>query len=152
MHLHEAVVGHPLRQLDLPAELLAVPLVESGYMNLPQEMNRVHGAGVWQMIPRTARASGLTVAPGVDERLDLALESRAAARLLSSLFAELGDWRLALLAYNAGSNFVERSIREAGTRDAFRLTQLGYENDPHYLARVMAAAIIIRNARSLSLE
>ena len=53
---------------------------------------------------------------------------------------------LALLAYNGGSDFVNRSIRAAGTRDAFELTRLGYENDPHYLARVMATIIVMENA------
>jgi hypothetical protein len=51
-----------------------------------------------------------------------------------------------VLAYNTGSDFVNRAIREAGTRHAFELTRLGYEKDPHYLARVMAAIIVMKNA------
>ena len=73
-------------------------------------------------------------------------------RLLSALYAELGDWRLALLAFNAGDEFVERAINQEGTRDAFRLTELGHENDRNYLARVMAAIIIMKNEDQLSLE
>jgi hypothetical protein len=41
-------------------------------------------------------------------------------------------------------------MREAGTRDAFRLAQLGYEQDRGYLARVMAVAILIKNLNVLS--
>jgi membrane-bound lytic murein transglycosylase D len=120
-------------------------------MNLPPENNPVHSAGMWQMIPQTARSAGLAVDGLHDERMDPALESQAAARLLSGLYGELGDWRLVVLAYNAGGEFVERSIRRAGTRDAFQLTERGYENDRHYLARVMAAIIIVKNADTLDL-
>jgi membrane-bound lytic murein transglycosylase D len=151
MHLHEAVVLSQLQQLNLPPELLAVPLVESNYKN-PRPRRNHPEAGIWQLRPRCARASGLTVNHMHDERMDLTLESQAAGRHLSSLFAELGDWRLAVLGYNTGARFVERSIRKAGTRDAFRLTQLGHMKHSHYLARVMAVIIIMKNEESLSLD
>jgi hypothetical protein len=152
MHQSEPVVSHELQQLELPLELLAMPLIESGYKNLPPEANRMHSAGIWQMIPTTARMQGLAVEADHDDRLDVTLESQAAGRYLSGLFAELGDWDLAVLAYNSGKDFVESSIRKAGTRDAFRLTQLGYEYDPHYLPRVMAAIIIVKNEKQLALD
>jgi len=140
---------HLLEQLRLPVELIAVPLVESGYRNLPPDANPVHGAGLWQLTAPAARSSGLTLEGGRDERMDPVLESQAAARLLSGLYAQFGDWNLALLAYNSGTAFVDRSIREAGTRDAFRLTQLRSGHDQNYVARVMAAIIVIRNMRTV---
>lgn len=146
MRAHEPMIREKLQQLSLPAELLAIPLVESGYRNRPQDGNFQHGAGLWMFIGPTARALGLAVNASQDERLNPALETDAATRLLAQLMGEFGDWNLALLAYNGGSDFVNRSIREAGTRDAFELTQRGYENDPHYLARVMATIIVMQNA------
>jgi hypothetical protein len=152
MHQQEGMIAPRLEQLGLPPELKAVPLVESGYRNRPQDANPWHGAGLWMFIAPTARASGLTVDGTRDERLDPALESDAAARLLSSLHAQLGDWHLVLLAFNAGNASVTRWISEVGTRDAFRLTQLGHENDRGYLARVMAAIIIMKNEDQLALD
>ncbi len=146
MRAHEPLIRGKLGQLGLPAELLAVPLVESGYRNRPQDGNPQHGAGIWMFIAPTARAFGLEVDATEDDRLNPTLETDAAARLLSQLMAEFGDWNLALLAFNGGSDFVNRSMREAGTRDAFELARLGYENDPHYLARVMATIIVMKNA------
>jgi membrane-bound lytic murein transglycosylase D len=146
MRAHEPMIREKLRDLSLPAELLAIPLIESGYRNRPQDETPGHGAGIWMFVGPTARAFGLAVDASQDERLNPARETDAATRLLSQLMAEFGDWNLALLAYNGGSDFVNRSIREAGTRDAFELTQRGYENDPHYLARVMAAIIVMKNA------
>jgi beta-lactamase regulating signal transducer with metallopeptidase domain len=149
MHTHEALITQRLYQRGLPAELLAVPLVESGYRNRPQDANPRHGAGIWMFIEPTARTMSLTIDGTRDDRLNLALETDAATQLLSRLNAEFGDWGLALLAYNGGSAFVDRSIRETGTRDAFEIAQLGYERDPHYLARVMATIILMKNARLL---
>jgi hypothetical protein len=152
MHEQEGLIAPRLEAQGLPLELKAVPLVESGYRNRAQDANPGHGAGLWMFIAETARRSGLTVDGTRDERMDPALESDAAARLLSSLYGELGDWHLVLLAFNAGSAFVERAISEEGTRNAFHLTQLGRENDRGYLARVMAAIIIMKNEGRLSLD
>jgi len=146
MRTHETMIREKLEELSLPAELLAVPLVESGYRNRPQDGSAGHGAGLWMFVGPTARAFGMEVYPAHDERLNPALETDAATKLLAQLMAEFGDWNLALLAYNGGSDFVNRSIRAAGTRDAFELARLGYENDPHYLARVMATIIVMENA------
>lgn len=152
MHQEESVVVPRLEQAGLPLELKAVPLVESGYRNRPQDGNPRHGAGLWMFVAPTARQFGLTVDNSADQRMDAALESDAAVRMLSALYQELGDWRLALLAFNAGDEAVEGAITQEGTRDAFRLTQLGHENDPGYLPRVMAAIIIMKNEDQLSLQ
>jgi len=144
MRAHQELVAQKLDRGGLPAELLAVPLVESGYRNRPEDGNPGHGAGIWMFIRPTAQAMGLAVDDSHDDRLSPALETDSAVRFLSGLMREFGDWNLALLAYNAGSAFVHRSIHEAGTRDAFELTQRGYEHDPHYLARVMATIIVMK--------
>ncbi len=146
MRSQETLVTQKLEQQDLPAELLAVPLIESGYRNRPEDGNPQHGAGIWMFVQPTGRASGLQIDARRDDRLNPALESEAAARLLSRLRAEFGDWNLALLAYNGGSAAVHRAILAAGTRDAFELARRGYEHDPHYLARVMAAIILMRSS------
>jgi membrane-bound lytic murein transglycosylase D len=140
-----AIVQQKLRLSGLPGELLAVPLIESGYRNRAPDGNERHGAGMWMFIRETAQAFGLRIDAAHDDRLNLASETDAATQLLSLLHAHFGDWRLALLAYNAGSAAVDRAISESGTRDAFRLAQLGYENDPHYLALVTATIIVMNN-------
>ncbi len=146
MHAHQGLIEDKLGRSGLPRELLAVPLVESGYRNRPQDANPSHGAGLWMFIGSTARAFGLKVAATRDDRLDPALETDAAVQYFSRLSADFGDWNLALLAYNAGSGFVHRAITEAGTNDAFELARRGFENDPHYVARVMATIIAMKNA------
>jgi membrane-bound lytic murein transglycosylase D len=148
---HEALIAARLAEHGLPRELLAVPLVESGYRNLQQSANPLHGAGIWMFIRPTARRFGLSVEAGQDERLDVASETDAAIRMFSRLHAEFGDWSFALLAYNSGSELVRRAIRDAGATDAFWATEHGYEHEPGYVARVTAAVIVLKNRDQLQL-
>jgi len=132
-----------LAAAGLPADLAAVPLVESGYRDLGPEANKyVNTAGIWQFIPPTARKYGLRVWDGVDERRDLQKSTDAALRLLTDLHGEFDDWGLALAAYNVGSKKVRDQVAHFGTRDVLELIERGAL--PHYAADVMAAATLLR--------
>lgn len=142
---YEDELGTILKGYHLPQELLAVPLIESGYRNIPQSQSLGKSAGLWMFMPQTARNFGLRVDARVDERLDVPRATDAAARLLGSLNLQFKDWGLALMGYNSGNGAVERAIQETGSRDVWELIRKGYENDAHYVASVMAAVIIIKN-------
>lgn len=152
MGTHEDLITAQLTRHALPRELLAVPLVESGYRNLAQGPDARHGAGIWMFIEPTARRFGLTVEDAQDQRLDVASETEAAMRMFSTLHAEFDDWSFALLAYNGGSDLVRRAVRDTGATDAFRAAEHGYENDPRYVARVTAAVIVLKNSKRLQLR
>lgn len=145
MQQHRGVIDSKLEQYGLPSELLAVPLVESGYRNLPQGREAKHGAGVWMFIAPTARRYSLRVDERSDERLDVAAETDAAMRMFTDLHQHFGDWGLALLAYNSGNKLVEQGIRETGSRDVWTIVGNGYENDRDYIPRVVAAVLIMKN-------
>jgi membrane-bound lytic murein transglycosylase D len=145
MQEHEALIASALARYGLPAELMAVPLVESGYGNLPPSDNPRHGAGLWMFIEPTARQFGLVIDGDIDERLDVALETDAAMRMLGSLYDRFGDWELALLAYNVGERRVAEAMRATGSNSAWQAVEQGFENDPDYLPRVMAVALIMKN-------
>lgn len=144
MRSHEKVISSALASHGLPAELLAVPLVESGYRNLPPD-GPEHGAGLWMFIEPTARRFGLAIDAGRDDRLDVAAETRAAMEYFAILHRHFGDWGLAILAYNTGIATVEQGIRATGSHDVWQVIAAGYENDSDYLARVMAAMLILQN-------
>ncbi|MDE3197271.1 MAG: lytic transglycosylase domain-containing protein [Acidobacteriota bacterium] len=101
-----------LVQEGVPAELSAVVLVESGAD--PAAISPKAARGLWQFIPATAARYGLVVSPGRDDRIDLARSTRAAARYLRDLYRTLGDWRLALAAYNEGESALRKAIEERG--------------------------------------
>jgi membrane-bound lytic murein transglycosylase D len=102
----------------VPVELLAVGWVESRFN--PRALSPKGARGVWQFMPETARRYGLQVGDARDERTDLALSTRAAARHLADLYRQFGDWPLALAAYNAGAERVDAAIDRAHSRE-FRL-------------------------------
>jgi membrane-bound lytic murein transglycosylase D len=145
MQNHESSIRAELHRYGLPSELLAVPLVESGYQNLRAKTSEYPGVGLWMFIGRTARYYGLRVSAEHDERLDVPAETGAAMRMFSDLQHRFGDWPLALMAYNTGVSRVEAGIGTTHSRDAWTLYQAGYGNEPHYLARVMAVILILGN-------
>jgi peptidoglycan lytic transglycosylase D len=148
---YRAEIERRLADNGMPASLVAVALVESGFRNdegLPTEPTLVpamRGAGIWMLVPVTARRFGLSVQPstGIDERLDVVKETDAALTYLGYLRRRFGDWHLALAAYNQGESHVARVIDETGSRDHFELAQQGYLND--YVATVMAGVVILAN-------
>ena len=100
-------------------------------------------------IEPTARRYGLTVSDGRDERLDVAKATRAAGEYLAESYRRFGDWGLAILAYNTGSARVEAGMHATGSRDPWQIIEQGYENDRDYLARVLAAVLIMKNPSAL---
>ncbi|MEK7357044.1 MAG: M56 and MltD domain-containing protein, partial [Bdellovibrionota bacterium] len=144
---HRAVVQAKLTEYDVPTELIAVPITESGYKNMSEgeSATSMRSAGLWQFIPSTARNYGLKVDATRDERLDVAMATDAALRYLESNHLRFRDWHLALLAYNMGENRVQRAMTATGAKDAWTLIRLGHEGDKDYLPKMMAAILIMKN-------
>lgn len=136
----------------LPKDLLFLSMVESGFSN--RAYSWAHAAGLWQIMPRTGRRFGLTVGFWVDERRDFVRSSHAAARYLSILYAEFGDWPLAFAAYNAGEARVRRAIRRSGTRDFWQLVNTRYlpRETRRYVPKIIAAAKVAKNLERYGIE
>jgi beta-lactamase regulating signal transducer with metallopeptidase domain len=146
MKSYQAMINGKIIVSKLPFELLAIPIVESGYQNLPQDPNhKTWGAGLWMFIASTARVYGLRVDSVVDERLNPELLTDAAMKYFQSNYGLFNDWKLAILAYNIGENNVKKAMIDLNTKDAWTIVRSGRENDKDYLARVMAAIIILKH-------
>lgn len=144
MEGYRSMVASKIAQYGVPTELMAIPLVESGYQNLPPKSIE-RSAGLWQMIQSTAWLYTLNVWPPVDDRMDPEKLTDAALRMLLSDKIRFGDWELSILSYNAGEKVVSKGILKTRSRDAWTLIRNGYEGDKGYLARVMAAVLIMKN-------
>jgi membrane-bound lytic murein transglycosylase D len=97
----------------LPPELVWLAEVESSFN--PGARSPAGAAGMFQLMPATARALNLSLRPE-DERLQPGKNARAAARYLRRLHDHFGDWRLALAAYNAGESHVDALLKKHKAR------------------------------------
>lgn len=132
-----------LQDEGIPPQMAAVVLVESG--GRTTAMSPKGARGLWQIMPETARRYGLVVNETVDERLDLNKSTRAAARYLRDLYNQFGDWPLALAAYNAGEDTVERAIDRASRRDFSLIASAGLLplETRNYVPAVLSAITIL---------
>ncbi len=102
-----------LREAHLPTEYALIPFVESGYR--PGARSAAGPAGLWQMIALTARNHRVPIREGYDGRLSPVDSTQAAVRYLKTLHGMFGgDWRLTVMAYNAGEYRVLNAIRRSG--------------------------------------
>ena len=100
-----------LERRDMPLELALLPIVESAYD--PFAYSHGRAAGLWQMIPGTARRFGIKQNWWYDGRRDVVDSTRAALDYLEYL-EELndGNWLNAIASYNSGEGNVLRAARK----------------------------------------
>jgi membrane-bound lytic murein transglycosylase D len=133
-----------IERRDLPGELAMLPYVESAYRPLPGKGSSP--AGMWQLVPATARGEGLVVRGDRDDRLDAIASTRAALDLLARYERVFGDWRLADMAFNSGEFRVRKLVDGLGegTLSAEQLARLPLSPITHqHLDRVLALSCII---------
>src|SRR5207253_2868950 len=149
--------------LGLPEEMAYVAWAETQFD--PRAKSAAGAAGMWQMMPSTAQTYGLRVDAQVDERYDPDKQTKAAARHLANLLAEYGSdsFMLAMASYNRGESGVRRVLHQVAQepggfrkekRDFWHLYRMKKlpEETREYVPKVLAAAIVSRDAKKLGLD
>jgi membrane-bound lytic murein transglycosylase D len=144
----EKQIARTLTQHGVPAEIAALPHVESSF-NLAA-YSKVGAAGLWQFMPGTAKRF-MRVDSVVDERLDPYTATEAAANLMLYNYRLLGTWPLAVTAYNHGPGGLRRAQDELGSSDIavivkrYQGATFGFASRNFYVA-FLAALEVDRNA------
>jgi membrane-bound lytic murein transglycosylase D len=100
---------------NLPAEIKYIAAIEST-LN-PSAKSYMGAAGLWQLMPGTAKIRGLKIDDKIDQRLDPVNSTLAAIKYFKALYGMFGDWSLVMAAYNCGENKVLEAIEKSGSRD-----------------------------------
>jgi len=98
-------------RLGVPIELAALPHVESSYN--PAARSHVGASGIWQFTRSTGRRF-MQVDHVLDERNDPFRATEAAGKLLAYNYSIVGNWPMAITAYNHGLAGVRRAMRKHG--------------------------------------
>ena len=121
---YRGMIDDVLLDAGLPAEIRYLPFVESSYN--PAAYSKAGAAGMWQIMPKTARVLGLELNATLDERLDPEAATRAAALYLRradeslSAVARESDPAITrpqinpfiITSYNYGVSGMKRAIRQ----------------------------------------
>ncbi|MGB9232117.1 MAG: transglycosylase SLT domain-containing protein [Terracidiphilus sp.] len=142
--LYKGMIQRVLADEGVPQDLIYLAVAESGFQ--PRAVNRRSRAGgMWQFMP--VGNYGLERNSYVDERFDPEKSTRAYGRYMKYLYDQLGDWYLAMAAYDHGAGNMQRAVQRTGYADFWELYkrhELPTETQ-NYVPEILAAIIIANN-------
>ena len=97
-------------------------------------------AGLFQLMPETAKRFGLSLWPR-DQRFQTERSASASAQYLKYLHDRFQDWRLTLAAYNAGEGVVQKLLNRYKTRSYDDIARHLPAETQMYVPRVEAVVL-----------
>jgi membrane-bound lytic murein transglycosylase D len=134
-----------LKQEGVPQDLIYLAQAESGFT--PTAVSRAGARGIWQFMGARGRGYGLQRSMWVDDRQDPEKSTRAAAHHLKDLYAQFGDWYLAMAAYNSGPGTVQAAVKRTGYADFWELYRRNVlpKETRNYVPIILAVTIMTKN-------
>jgi len=146
-------ISDEIEARGLPLDLALLPIVESAYD--PFAYSHGRAAGLWQIIPGTARRFGIRQNWWYDGRRDVVDATRGALDYLTYLHELMdGDWLLAIASYNSGEGNVLKAVkrnRARGRPTDFWNLSLSRETSA-YVPRLIALVAIFSDPQSFGLS
>jgi membrane-bound lytic murein transglycosylase D len=148
---YKDMIERVLKEEGVPQDLIYQAVAESGFR--PQAINPRSGAGgMWQFMP--FGVYGLERNGWYDERLDPEKATHAYAREMKKAYEQLGDWYLAMAAYDWGAGNVQRAVQRTGYADfweLYRRNNLPIETK-NYVPIILAVTILAKNPKQYGLD
>lgn len=137
------VIEPILKECNIPDDFKYLMTIESNVN--PLARSSAGAAGLWQLMPGTAKELGLEVDSHVDERYDVEKATRAACEYLKKAYVKFGDWETVAASYNAGQARIARQQERQYTDNALDLYLV--EETARYVYRIMAVKIMLSDPR-----
>jgi membrane-bound lytic murein transglycosylase D len=149
---YKAMIERILAEEGLPQELIFLAQAESGFV--PRALSPKACVGLWQFIKYRGEEYGLQVTAAVDDRMDPEKATRAAAKHLHDLYTHLGDWYLAMAAYDCGPGCIDQRVARTGYADFWTLRRLNVlpKETANYVPVILAMIIVSKNAKDYGLD
>ena len=138
---YKAMIQRVMSEEGVPQDLIYLAVAESGFQ--PRAVNaKSHAGGMWQFMPHGNY--GLTRNSYMDERFDPEKSTRAYARYMKYIYAQLGDWYLSMAGYDWGTGNVQRAVQKTGYADFWELYKRNNlpAETKNYVPEILAAIII----------
>lgn len=137
---------------NIPAELLFLPVIESGFFETAT--SKSGAVGIWQFMKNSIGGYNIHIDDWVDERRDPWKASIAAVKKLKWNYSQFNDWPLALAAYNSGAGTIRTAIKKAGKADYWYLAEHGYlkKETLYYVPKFLAIAEILSRSEELNID
>jgi membrane-bound lytic murein transglycosylase D len=147
-----AFIRREIEARGLPPELLYLPVIESAFLSTAKSTSGA--AGLWQFMKNSISPFDMKVTEWMDERLDFWKSTQGALRKLEDNYRQLGDWPLALAAYNAGLGAVRQIIKRTGVKDYWELAEKKHFKTEtiHYVPKLLAVAAVASDPRRYGLD
>jgi membrane-bound lytic murein transglycosylase D len=148
---YKTMIQRVMAEEGVPQDLIYLAVAESGFN--PRAVNRRSRAGgMWQFMPHGDY--GLERNSYVDERFDPEKSTRAYARYMKFIYNELGDWYLAMAAYDHGTGNIQHEVQKTGYADFWELykrNELPVETK-NYVPEILAAIIIANHPQQYGFD
>ena len=150
--LYLPFIREEIKKRNLPPELAYLPVIESGFQITAR--SRSGAVGLWQFMMNSISPFDIKVNDIVDERRDFLKSTQGALQKLEDNYKTLGNWELALAAYNSGLGAVNRTIQRTKIRDYWELCKKKeLRNETvHYVPKFLAAAYILSQPRRFGID
>jgi membrane-bound lytic murein transglycosylase D len=149
---YRPMIERIFKEEGVPQDLIYLAQAESGFE--PRAVSYAGARGMWQFMASAADLWGLQHNYYVDERQDPEKSTRAAARYLKALYTQLGDWWLAMAAYNTGAGNVQHAVERTGYADFWELHQRGVlpQQTRNYVPIILAMTVMAKNPSQYNLD
>lgn len=135
------VIEPILKANGIPDDFKYLAVIESNLS--PIAHSPAGAAGLWQLMPATARELGLEVNRNIDERYNVEKATKAACKYLKKAYAKYHNWLGVAASYNGGQRRISSELNKQLADQAIDLWLV--EETSRYMFRLLAAKSVIGN-------